>query len=65
MALKIKLLRAPTLDELELTVNRFIEEMASDVRISVDLVGGITYIENEYVAPVRISAPYKRSFTEE
>jgi hypothetical protein len=62
MAFMIKLLRAKTLDDLERTINDFFAEAAEDVRIAVDLAGGITYAKDEYVAPIRVDAPHKRTF---
>lgn len=62
MAFMIKLLRAPTLDALERAINDFFAEAAADVRIEVDLAGGINYVKDEYVAPVRVNAPHKRRF---
>lgn len=62
MAFQIKLLRAPTLDELEQIVNDFFVAEASDSRVEIDLAGGITFANGEYVAPVRLSAPHKRKF---
>lgn len=62
MAILIKLLRAPSLDELEQIVNKFFAVEAEDVRIEASLAGGITFANGEYVAPVRLSAPHKRKF---
>jgi enolase len=62
MAFKIKLLRAATLDVLERVINEMFVEAAKDVRIEIDLAGGITYANDEYVVPVRINAPHKRRF---
>ncbi len=62
MAVLIKLLRAPTLDELEQIVNEFFAVEAEDVRVESSMAGGITFANGEYVAPVRLSAPHKRKF---
>ncbi len=63
MASMIKLLRASSLDGLERTINDFFADTAKDARVEVDLAGGITFANDEYIAPVRVSAPHKRSFT--
>ena len=63
MAIKIKLLRASSLDELEKVIEDFTRKIQEeDIRVEVDLAGGITYADDVYVAPVRISAPHLRSF---
>lgn len=70
MAIRINLLRASSLGELEKIINDFIiASQEEDARVQVDLVGGITFINDEngllvYVAPMRISASHKRSFDE-
>jgi enolase len=65
MAFKIKLLRAATLDALEQAINEMFVEAAKDVRVEIDLAGGITRANDEYVVPVRINAPHLRRFEEE
>jgi enolase len=65
MAFKITILRASTLDDLERAINGAFVEAAKDVRIEIDLAGGITYANDEYVVPVRVNAPHKRRFEEE
>ena len=62
MAVLIKLLRADTLDELEQIINDFFAVEAEDVRVESSLAGGITFANDEYVAPVKLSAPHKRKF---
>lgn len=62
MAFMIKLLRAKTLDDLETAINAFFVETAKDVRIEVNLVGGVNFVDGEFVAPVSMNAPHKRSF---
>ena len=62
MAILIRLLRASTLDELEKIINEFFEVEAEDVRVESSLAGGITFANDEYVAPVKLSAPHKRKF---
>ena len=62
MATLIKFLRAKTLDDLEQQVNDFFVEEGKDVRMEIDLAGGISFANGEYVAPVRLNAPHKRQF---
>ncbi len=62
MAVLIKLLRASTLDDLERDINAFFIEEGKDVRTEIDLAGGISFANDEYVAPIRVSAPHKRQF---
>lgn len=62
MAILIRLLRAETLDELEKIINDFFAVEAEDVRVESSLAGGITFANNEYVAPVKLNAPHKRKF---
>ncbi len=62
MAILIKLLRASTLDDLERDINAFFIEEGKDVRTEIDLAGGISFANDEYVAPIRVSAPHKRQF---
>ncbi len=62
MAILIRLLRADSLDELEKIINDFFSVEAEDVRVESSLAGGITFANGEYVAPVKLSAPHKRTF---
>lgn len=62
MAILIKFLRAPTLDDLERDINAFFATEGKDVRTEIDLAGGISFANGEYVAPLRMSAPHKRQF---
>ncbi len=62
MAILIRLLRANTLDELEKIINDFFAVEAEDVRVESSLAGGITFANDEYVVPVKLSAPHKRKF---
>ncbi len=62
MAILIRLLRASTLDDLEKIINDFFAVEAEDVRVESSLAGGITFANDEYVAPVKLSAPHKRKF---
>lgn len=65
MVSKIKLLRSGTLQGLEGVLNDFFADEGADVRVEVDLVGGITYANDDYVAAVRITAPHKRHFEDD
>lgn len=62
MAIQIKFLRAKTIEDLELAINAFLVAEGKDVRTEIDLAGGISYANGEYVAPIRLSAPHKRQF---
>ncbi len=62
MAILIKFLRAKTLDDLEYQINAFFATEGTDVRTEIDLAGGISFANGEYVAPLRLSAPHKRQF---
>ena len=63
MAIKIKLLRASSLEALELAINHFVAEMKEkDARVQVDLVGGVTQIDDSYVATIRLTASHKLTF---
>ena len=66
MASKITILRASSLNELEKQINSFLEQWGTDPRVEVDLIGGITYASydegGDYLAPMRLNAPHKRSF---
>lgn len=62
MAILIKFLRAKTLDDLEYQINEFFVTEGKDVRTEIDLAGGISFANGEYVAPLRLSAPHKRQF---
>lgn len=65
MAIKIQFVRAETLEALEIALTDFFTGYAEDVRTDVDLVGGITFANGEFIAPVRVSAPHKRRFDDE
>ena len=62
MAILIKFLRAATLEDLEREINAFLVTEGKDVRTEIDLAGGISFANGEYVAPLRLSAPHKRQF---
>ncbi len=67
MASKITILQATSLGSLEEKINNFLEQWGTDPRIEVDLIGGITYAGDvdgigQYMAPMRLSAPHKRTF---
>ena len=64
MASKVKILRAGSLDDLEQKINSFLEQWGTDPRVEVDLIGGISFADDSYLAPMRLNAPHKRTFEE-
>ena len=62
MASKVKILRAGSLDDLEQKINSFLEQWGTDPRNEVDLIGGISFADDSYLAPMRLNAPHKRTF---
>lgn len=65
MAIKIKLIRAGTLEDLERAINRFaFSVQKEDDRTLVDIAGGITHVNGTYIATIRIIAAHKRLFDE-
>lgn len=62
MATKITFITADTLDDLEFAINDFFDQHADDERALVELVGGVSYANGMYVAPVRLYLPHKRRF---
>ena len=62
MASKITILRSGSLDGLEQNINSFLEQWGTDPRVEVDLIGGISFADDSYVATMRLNAPHKRTF---
>ena len=63
MATKITLIRSSSLEGLEWNLNEFFDQHADDdTRHVVELIGGVSYVNDEFVAMVRFVVPYKRRF---